>query len=180
MDGLFKIRRLAYRFAIWVINALAMRLPCNAVRVCILRLTGASIGVGSRVERGVKLEFPWRLRIGENSVINAGAYLDCRGGAISVGNCVHVSSEAIVYTLSHNIYSDNFAVRSGSVELSDGVWIGARAIVLPSTFIGIGSVVGANSVIKGVIADHQLWQGNPALFRKDLPIGRGSNCVACK
>lgn len=178
MDGLFKVRRLAYKFSIWSINALAMQLPCNALRVCLLRLVGASVGVGTRIERGVRLDFPWRLRVGRKSVINSGVYLDCRGARISVGNCVNISSEAIVYTLSHDIYSHNFPVRSGSVELSDGVWVGARAIVLPNTSIGVGSVIGANSVIKGVVADHQLWQGNPALFRKDLPVGRGLNCGA--
>ncbi len=132
--------------------------------------------MGTRIERGVKLDFPWRIKIGRKSVINSGVYLDCRGARISIGDCVNVSSDAIIYTLTHDIYRGDFAVRMGQVELADGVWIGARAIILPSAYIGVGSVVGANSVIKGLIADHELWQGNPAEFRKALPVGRGLNC----
>jgi acetyltransferase-like isoleucine patch superfamily enzyme len=100
--------------------------------------------------------------------------LDCRGDAIHIGNYVDISSDAIVYTLTHDIQSRDFAVVSGRVDLSDNVWVCSRAIVLPKTSIGIGSVVGANSVVKGSIPDHQLWQGNPAVLRKELPVGRGS------
>lgn len=174
MDGIFKARRLAYRVLIWIVNVFALRLPGNCLRVGLLRLMGARIGALTRIERGVKLDFPWRLRVGMNSTINPGVYLDCRGDAIHIGNYVDISSDAIVYTLTHDIHGRDFAVRSGPVELSDSVWICSRAILLPGTSIGTGSVVGANSVVKGHIASHQLWQGNPAVFRKDLPVGRGS------
>lgn len=173
MDRLFKLRRLAYRFAIWFVNAFGMNLPSNALRLVLLRLLGGRIGAGTRISRGVKVDFPWRLRIGNNSTINTGVYLDCRGTGVSIGNCVNVSSDAILYTLTHDIYSLDFAARRGEVALADGVWVCARAIILPGTFIGTGSVVGANSVVKGNIPDHQLWQGNPATFQKTLPAGRG-------
>lgn len=174
MVGIFKIRRLAYRAFIWSLNNFVLHLPSNGLRVALLRATGAKVGRGTRIERGVKLDFPWRLRIGENSTINPGVYLDCRGDKIHIGNYVDISSDAIVYTLTHDIHGLDFAVRSGPVELSDSVWICTRAIILPTCHIGAGSVIGANSVIKGRIASNQLWQGNPAAFRKSLPIGRGS------
>lgn len=174
MGKLLKVRRLAYLSFIWLFNNFALRLPCNGFRVAMLRIAGAKVGPHTRIERGVRLDFPWRLRIGMNSTINPGVYLDCRGDAINIGNYVDISSEAIVYTLTHDILSCDFAVVSGPVDLSDNVWICSRAIVLPKTSIGTGSVVGANSVVKGNLPGHQLWQGNPAVFKKDLPVGRGS------
>ena len=174
MGGILKARRLAYLAFIWLVNVVALRLPGNVLRVGVLRLCGARVGAGTRVERGVKVDFPWRLRIGAASTINPGVYLDCRGAAIHVGDLVDISSEAIVYTLTHDVHGLEFDVRSGAVELADSVWICARAIVLPGSVIGRGSVVAANSVIKGHVSDHQLWQGNPAVFKKDLPAGRGS------
>lgn len=174
MDGILKARRLAYQLAIWIVNTFALRLPGNWLRVGILRLTGARVGAGTRIERGVRLDFPWRLRIGMNSTINPGVYLDCRGSAIHVGNYVDLSSDVVVYTLTHDIQGRDFAVRSAPVELSDNVWICSRAIVLPGSSIGTGSVIGANSVVKGRISGHQLWQGNPAVFMRHLPVGRGS------
>ncbi len=174
MCGIFKVRRIAYQVFIWIVNNLVLRLPCNALRIGFVRLIGAKVGLGTRIERGVKLDFPWRLRIGMHSTINPGVYLDCRGDVISIGNYVDISSDAIVYTLTHDIYTIDFGVRSRPVELLDSVWICSRAIVLPGTTIGKGSVIAANSVVTGCIGGHQLWQGNPAAFRKDLPTGRGS------
>lgn len=174
MDVFLRLRRAAYQSLIWVLNALVLRLPGNWLRVAVIRLMGAHIGAKTRIERGVKLDFPWRLRIGFGSTINTGVYLDCRGSSIHIGNNVDISRDAIIYTLTHDIYGREFAVRSGSVKLLDRAWVCSRVIVLPGTLIGTGSVVGANSVASGCIPSHQLWQGNPALFRKDLPHERGS------
>lgn len=174
MDRIFKARRVAYQVFLWVLNSIALRFPGNWLRVGILRLTGVKIGAGTRIERGVRVDFPWRLRIGMSSTINSGVYLDCRGGTINIGNCVDLSSDVIVYTLTHDIYAQDFAVKGAPVELLDNVWICARSIVLPGSSIGVGSVIGANSVVRGRVSAHQLWQGNPAVLRRQLPVGRGS------
>jgi maltose O-acetyltransferase len=42
------------------------------------------------------------------------------------------------------------------------VWIGRSAIILPGTTIGDHSVIGAGSVVSGVIPEKVLVAGNPA------------------
>jgi acetyltransferase-like isoleucine patch superfamily enzyme len=47
------------------------------------------------------------------------------------------------------------------VIIGDDVFIGARAVVLPGTRVGSGSVVGAGAVIKGEFPERVLIAGNP-------------------
>jgi len=48
------------------------------------------------------------------------------------------------------------------VVIEDGVWIGARVVVLRGAHIGAGAVIGANSVVRGVIPPHTVAAGVPA------------------
>ena len=47
--------------------------------------------------------------------------------------------------------------------IEDDVWIGARAIILPSTHrIGKGAIIAAGSVVTKNVPDYALLVGNPA------------------
>lgn len=48
------------------------------------------------------------------------------------------------------------------IVIGDDVFIGMRAIVLPGTTIGDGAVIGAGSVVRGVVEDNAVYAGNPA------------------
>ena len=48
------------------------------------------------------------------------------------------------------------------VVIGDGSWIGHGAVILPGTRIGRRVVIGANSVVSGVIPDHSVAVGAPA------------------
>lgn len=54
------------------------------------------------------------------------------------------------------------------VEIGDNVWVGARAILLPGTTIGEGSIVAAGAVVRGPIPAYTVVAGNPALPVKTL------------
>lgn len=47
-------------------------------------------------------------------------------------------------------------------EISDSVWIGARAIVLPGIHLGRGAVLGAGAVAVRDVPDRNVYGGNPA------------------
>jgi len=48
------------------------------------------------------------------------------------------------------------------VRIGDGSWIGHGAVILPGSHIGRHVVVGANSVVSGVIPDYSVAVGAPA------------------
>lgn len=54
------------------------------------------------------------------------------------------------------------------IEVGDGTWIGAGAIILPGVKIGKGVVIGAGSVVTKDCEDNCVYVGNPALKVKAL------------
>jgi acetyltransferase-like isoleucine patch superfamily enzyme len=59
------------------------------------------------------------------------------------------------------------------VHISDNVWIGFDAVILPGTTIGRGSVIGCKSIVSGDIPEYSVVIGNPArVIRKLNPSDR--------
>ncbi len=54
------------------------------------------------------------------------------------------------------------------ITIGDGVWIGARAVVLPGVTIGNGSIVAAGAVVNRPVGSNVLVAGVPARFVKHL------------
>ncbi len=105
-----------------------------------------------------------RVKLGRNVAINHDVFLLGRCG-ITIGDNVVLSARAMVMDggletgRSHAAGSDHV---DRPVEIGDGAWIGAGAIVLPGVAIGQGAVVGAGSVVTKSIPAGEVWAGNPA------------------
>lgn len=54
------------------------------------------------------------------------------------------------------------------IHLKKGCFIGASTIILPGTTVGVNTIVGAGSVIKGNIPDNVVVAGNPAHVIKTI------------
>lgn len=65
-------------------------------------------------------------------------------------------------------YSSEMNARTEPVEIEDDVFIGARVIILPGVRIGVGSVVGAGSVVTRDIPAYSVCVGNPARVIRNL------------
>ena len=63
------------------------------------------------------------------------------------------------------------AVQHAAVAIGDGVFIGARSIILKGVSIGNGSVIGAGSVVTKSIPAHCVAAGNPARVVRQLEPG---------
>lgn len=174
MAIILKLRRFTYIFAMSAINFMLAVVPFNLCRLIILKIIGVKIGRSVTIMRGVRLDFPWRLTIGDNCYIGSFVYFDCRGGSIAIGKNSDISEGALIYTLSHDIQSDDFVAKSGDVVVGERNWICARAIVLPGTRLGEGNVLSANSVFSGIAQSFTLLIGNPALPVKTLNSNRAS------
>ncbi|WP_442978418.1 DapH/DapD/GlmU-related protein [Rhodococcus sp. ADH] len=51
---------------------------------------------------------------------------------------------------------------SRPIIIGNGVWIGARSVILPGAMIGHGAVIAAGSIVSGNIPDNMLFGGVPA------------------
>lgn len=109
-------------------------------------------------------------KMGKNGFIGFEAYIDGRHG-ITCGDNVCIGPRAMIYTHAHwNSILDGYYCAHEPVVLEDDVWIGARAIIMPSVTIGKGSVVTVNSVVMHSLPSHVLATGNPVeIVIKDYP-----------
>ncbi len=166
------MKRAIYIFLICILNLALYILPFSRMRVIILKIYGAKIGSSTYIGRGVRVDFPWRIFIGNNCFISNSVYFDCRGGSIVVMSNTDISESAVIYTLSHDINSENFCPKKGNVTIGSRVWICTRAILLPGSKIEDGTVLGANSVSKGLLSGNSLYSGIPAIYVRSLKPNR--------
>lgn len=157
-----RFRLIAAAWIAWLYNDLISHLPSRRLRTLMLQVWLQALGQGSSVHLHCRFLHGPGVRLGERCVINQGCHLDGRRFSIRVGNDVSIGPDAAILTLGHDPRSPHFADRGGPVDISDHVWIGFRAIVLPGVTIGEGAVVGAGAVVTRDVPPFTIVAGNPA------------------
>ena len=137
-------------------------LPGSVWRVQLLRAFGARIGKGCRFKPGLRVKFPWRLRVGQACWLAEGAWLD-NLSLITLGDRVCLSQGVYLCTGNHNFRSSGFDLRLGPITIGDDAWIAARAVLAPNTQVGPGAVVAIGAVVSGVVPACAIMRGNPAI-----------------
>lgn len=135
--------------ALWfaVMNTVFMAWFCPArLRVAILRAFGASIGEGVLIRHRVRVLWPWKLRVGDNTWIGEGAWL-LNLEPVTIGANVCLSQEAFLCAGSHDHRATDFRYRNAPIVVEDGAWVAARATVLAGVTVGRHAVVGAGGVL---------------------------------
>jgi putative colanic acid biosynthesis acetyltransferase WcaF len=124
-----------------------------AARVAILRAFGADIGANVLIRHRVRIHWPWKLTVGDSSWVGEGAWL-LNLEQIEIGSNVCVSQDALICTGSHDRRSATFEFDNGPINIMDGAWVAARAVVLRGVTIGRGATVAANAVAHQDVPDH--------------------------
>jgi acetyltransferase-like isoleucine patch superfamily enzyme len=178
------VRYSSFRFLVYRVLQQALRSARNLAFAAAWRGSLGACGKGTRIDAGVTLVLPKNIRIGErgyiaercqltteandsslaigdDAVIGADTRIDYTG-SVRIGHEALVSEGVRIYTHDHDTW--NFEeVHSSSLEIGDHVWLGARAIILPSvTRIGSGAVIGAGSVVTKNVESGAVVAGNPA------------------
>ena len=94
-------------------------------------------------------------------------------GPVSIGSHVQLAQGVVVTGLNHifsnpSIPIDMQGVETKMVEISDDVWIGANATILPGVKIGQHCVVAAGAVVCSDVPAHCVVAGVPAKVIKQL------------
>ena len=111
------------------------------------------------------------LKIGTNVILSYGVIVCCKL-KIVIGNDVQIGEYTSIRDSTHT-YSDlskpmKYAKdKLAEIVIGDDVWIGRGSIIMPGTIIEDGVVIGANSVVKGVLKKNGIYAGIPVKFIKD-------------
>ena len=123
-----------------------------ALKSKILRIFGADVGVGVVFKPRVKIKYPWLLRVGDNSWIGEGVWIDNQA-LVTIGSDVCISQGAYIFTGNHNFKRAAFDLMISPVVIQNQAWIGAMAIICPGSVVGCGSVVSVGTRITGSVKD---------------------------
>lgn len=146
-----------------VCNYVIGHLPCWHLRKLLYSLMGMEIGSGSRIMMCCTVTHPWNIRIGENTTINESCYLDGRGG-LKIGSNVNISLQSMLITGTHDHKSLTFDYYTEPITVKNGVWLGARSMILNGCYIGDNSIVSAGSVLspRSTVEPNTIVSGSPA------------------
>lgn len=146
---------------IYVFNVIHSLLVPMFLKKILLWIVGYKIGSNTSIQH-VKFFSFGKLKIGRNSIINSGVYLDNRRG-IEIGDHVVIAHNSKIYTLGHDINDLNFATKGKPVVIEDYVVIFANALVMPGVTIHRGAVVLPGAVVTKDVGEMSVIGGNPAI-----------------
>lgn|SRR5262249_4719205 len=105
--------------------------------------------------------------IGINSYINSGVVI-YSGNGVRIGSNVLIAANCTLAPVNHQVRLRDKTIREqgfmpsrGGIVIEDDVWIGANSVLLDGAILRKGSVVGANSIVKGEIEPYSVNVGNP-------------------
>ncbi|MBW8381406.1 MAG: hypothetical protein K0M69_02635, partial [Youngiibacter sp.] len=117
-----------------LLNYIVANIPSWNIRKLFYIVFGMKIHKKARIHMKCTVIMPWKIEIGENSIVNEHCYLDGRGG-LFIGNNASISIYTIILTASHDSRSGNFSYYKSPVVIKDNVWIGARSIIMENSSV---------------------------------------------
>ena len=132
----------------------------NGFRCWLLRCFGAKMGNKVVMRPTVKIEYPWKISIGDYSWIGDDVVLYSLD-TIHIGRNSVISQKSFICAGGHDYLSDSFLAFGKPISISDKVWIAADVFVAPGVSIGAGTVVGARSSVFNDLPANTVCMGTP-------------------
>jgi maltose O-acetyltransferase len=159
-----------------LVNILLWFLPPTRLfylRNLALRLSGIKLGRDVRFCGRSWIYGRGDLLISHNTWISPGAIIFTNESvAITIGTCCDIGPGAEFITGSHEIGGPLRRAGQGNakaITVEDGVWIGAKCLILGGVTIGAGSIVAAGSLVRSDVPPNTLVAGMPAVVKRSLP-----------
>lgn len=137
-------------------------------RARLFSFAGFRVGNGTRIAATPRInggpDLFSKLIIGQGCAIEAGCVFDL-GDQITIGDRVVLSPGVMILTSTHEL--DIREHRAGDLQfapvvIGDGVWLGARSIILPGVKVGAGAIVNPGSVVQKDVPPQTRVGGSPA------------------
>jgi len=113
------------------------------------------------------------LEIGNETSIGEFSNIRACGGKIKIGSKVQIAQNVNIIASNHMfdkgtpIKDQPWDEKNNFIEIGDDVWVGCGTTILPGSKIGSGTVIGANSLVNGVIPENVVAFGSPAKVVKN-------------
>ena len=105
--------------------------------------------------------------IGNHVIINSGCVF-YTGNGITIGDHVAIAANCVFAPVNHAyrrrdllIHEQRFMPSKGGIVIEDDVWIGAGCVLLDGATLRRGCVIGAMSLVRGVIPAFSIQGGTP-------------------
>ena len=144
-----------------ILNCIANKIPSWTIRRAIYVRSGMQLGKGSRIGINTVVVCPQNIKISSGTIVNENCVLDGRG-RLTIGRDTSISMYSKILSASHKLDSPVFEYCVKKTTIGNNVWTGTSAVILDGSKIGDFAVVGANSVVKGAVAEKSVMIGNTA------------------
>ncbi|UEG49446.1 WcaF family extracellular polysaccharide biosynthesis acetyltransferase [Ferruginibacter lapsinanis] len=144
--------------------------PSSGLKKILLKLFGAKVGNGVVLKPAINIKFPWKLSIGDYSWIGENVWID-NLAKVSIGSNVCISQGAYLLTGNHNYKKTTFDLITAAINIEDGVWIGAKAIVCPGVTCKTHAILSVASIASKDLEPYSIYKGNPAIKINERIIG---------
>lgn len=136
--------RIYFELLLFAIGRKLFMLLPNDWRIRLLRAQGVTIGEDCLVHTPYFGVEPYLVEIGNHVAISAGTDF--------------ITHDAVGWLFPDHPHMGLF----GNIRVGNNTFFGLRCMILPGTTIGSNCVIGAGSVVRGVIPDDSVVMGNPA------------------
>ncbi len=161
------------KYTLWYfVNAMVFNtafFPFNGLKTFLLKMFGAKVGKGTVIKPLVNIKFPWKLDIGEYVWVGEMVWID-NLAPVRIGSNACISQGAYLLTGNHNFSATSFDLITKAIDIEEGVWIGAKAIVCPGVTCRSHSVLTVASVATKELEPYGIYTGCPAIKIKSRVI----------
>lgn len=161
-----------FEFKYWFTNWVVSYIPCMALRMFWYRQVLCEIGKDSQIWIGCKFygDKIDCISIGKRCTLAYGVTLNA-GDYIGIGDDVSLASGVVVLTADHDYNDRDMKVRTERVWIQQGCHVLTNAIILKGTRLMSNVVVGAGSIVSGIIPEGSIIMGNPSriIAQRKLP-----------
>lgn len=125
--------------------------------------------IGGQGKLSIYVENGAFFSIGTNSGISNSSFyckkkIEIGKDVLIGGSCKFYDTDFHSLNINKRIATIDDDIKSKSIKICDGVFIGAHSIILKGVIIGENSIIGAGSVVTKSIPANQIWAGNPIKF----------------
>jgi putative colanic acid biosynthesis acetyltransferase WcaF len=127
----------------------------------LLRLFGAKIGAHVLIRPGVRVTYPWKLKIGDYVWVGDRTELYTLA-PIEIGSHVSISQDVAIVTGSHDFRKTTFDIFAEPIKIEDECWLCAGSFIHQGVTVARGSVVGARAVVQRSTEPYSINAGAPS------------------